>query len=88
MLGFYIKSVFTYFVVFWAVMTIFKTQFKNRKDINYNDYIKDEDKKDITIFNVYYVFCFIPIIRLLIIAIVLYLSFATKESLNKLFKKN
>ena len=36
----------------------------------------------------YYTFCFIPIIRIIIIGVILFISFGSKESLDKLMKKN
>ena len=33
-------------------------------------------------------FCFIPIIRIIIIGVILFISFGSKESLDKLMKKN
>ena len=83
MLGFYIKSTTIYLIIYWALSKIFKNSIKNRKDINYKDYIKNYNGK-----GMYYIFCFIPIIRVLVIGIILLISYSSKETLEKLMKKN
>lgn len=82
MLGFYIKSTTIYLIIYWALSKILKNSIKNRKDINYNDYKKGQGK------GMYYTFCFIPIIRIIIIGVILFISFGSKESLDKLMKKD
>ena len=83
MLGFYIKSTTIYLIIYWALSKILKNSIKNRKDINYKDYIKNYNGK-----GMYYIFCFIPIIRVLVIGIILLISYSSKETLEKLMKKN
>lgn len=83
MLGFYIKSTIIYLIIYWALSKILKNSIKNRKDINYKDYIKNYNGK-----GMYYIFCFIPIIRVLVIGIILLISYSSKETLDKLMKKN
>lgn len=82
MLGFYIKSTTIYLIIYWALSKILKNSIKNRTDINYNDYKKGQSK------GMYYTFCFIPIIRVLVIGIILLISYSSKETLEKLMKKN
>lgn len=83
MLSFYIKSTTIYLIIYWALSKILKNSIKNRKDINYKDYIKNYNGK-----GMYYIFCFIPIIRVLVIGIILLISYSSKETLEKLMKKN
>lgn len=83
MLSFYIKSTIIYLIIYWALSKILKSSIKNRTDINYKDYIKNYNGKGI-----YYTFCFIPIIRVLVIGIILLISYSSKETLDKLMKKN
>lgn len=83
MLSFYIKSTIIYLIIYWALSKILKSSIKNRTDINYKDYIKNYNGK-----GMYYTFCFIPIIRVLVIGIILLISYSSKETLDKLMKKN
>ena len=83
MLGFYIKSTIIYLIIYWALSKILKNSIKNRTNINYKDYIKNYNGK-----GMYYIFCFIPIIRVLVIGIILLISYSSKETLEKLMKKN
>lgn len=83
MLSFYIKSTIVYLIIYWALSKILKSSIKNRTDINYKDYIKNYNGK-----GMYYTFCFIPIIRVLVIGIILLISYSSKETLDKLMKKN
>lgn len=80
MLNLYIKSVIIYFIIYWALKKISKTIMFNRKDVNYNNY-KGNGK------GMYYIFCFIPLLRLFIIGVVFFITFAQKETLDKFFKK-
>ena len=83
MLSFYIKSTIIYLIIYWALSKILKSSIKNRTDINYKDYIKNYNGK-----GMYYTFCFIPIIRVLVIGIILLISYSSKETLDKLMKKD
>ena len=83
MLSFYIKRTIIYLIIYWALSKILKSSIKNRTDINYKDYIKNYNGK-----GMYYTFCFIPIIRVLVIGIILLISYSSKETLDKLMKKN
>lgn len=80
MLGLYIKSVIVYLIIFWALKKISKTIIFNREDVNYSNY-----KRNVK--GMYYIFCFIPILRLLVVGIVVFITFAKKETLDKLFDK-
>ena len=82
-ISFYIKSTIIYLIIYWALSKILKSSIKNRTDINYKDYIKNYNGK-----GMYYTFCFIPIIRVLVIGIILLISYSSKETLDKLMKKN
>lgn len=83
MLDFYLKSVIVYLIIYWALSKILKNSIKNRTDINYKDYVKNYSGKGL-----YYIFCFIPVIRIFIIGLILLVSYGSKETLDKLFKKN
>lgn len=80
MLGFYIKSVIVYLIIFWALKQFTKTIIFNRDDINFRDYATNKK-------GMYYTFCFIPILRTICIGIVLFVSFAKKETLEKLLNR-
>lgn len=81
MLSFYIKSVIVYLIIYWALMRISKNIIHNRNDVNYKDYAGKEK-------GMYYIFCFVPILRILVIFILLFITFAKKETLDKFFNKN
>ena len=81
MISCYMKSVIVYLIVYWALKQITKTVILIRDDIDYSKYIRGKGK------GIYYTFCFIPILRVLVIAIVFFVTFAKKESLDRLFKK-
>lgn len=83
MLSFYIKSVIVYLIIYWALRRILRNSLRNRKDINYKDYAKKQTGK-----GTYYIFCFIPIIRIFIIGIILFISYGSKDMLDKAFNKN
>lgn len=81
MLGYYIKSTIVFLIIYFAAKRMGDTMLHNRTDINYKDYVKGETK------GMWYTFCFIPILRLIALLIMLWLPFASKESLDKLFEK-
>ena len=80
MLGLYIKSIIVYLIIFLALKKVMKTIILNREDINYKEYMGKGK-------GIYYTFTFIPILRILIIILVFFITFAPKETLDKLFKK-
>lgn len=81
MLSLYIKSVIVYLIIYWALNKILKYIMLNREDVNYKDYVKKNEK------GMYYIFCFIPILRFFIIILLFFITFAKKETLDKLFEK-
>ena len=80
MLGLYIKSTIVYLIIYWALKKTMKTIKLSREDVNYKDY-KGKGK------GIYYTFAFIPILRILIILLVFFITFAPKDILDKLFRK-
>ncbi len=80
MLGFYIKSVIVYLIIFWALKQFSKMIMFNREEINYKNYATGKK-------GTYYIFCFIPILRIIAIGVVLFVSFAKKETLEKLLNR-
>lgn len=78
MLSLYVKSVIIYLIIYWALNKILKNIMLNREDVNYRDYIKQNKK------GAYYIFCFIPILRLFVIGILFFVAFAKKETLDKI----
>ena len=83
MLEFYIKSTIVYLIIYWALSKILKNSIRDRDDVNYKYYVKNYTGKGL-----YYIFCFIPIIRIFIIGIILFVSYGSKETLDKLFKQD
>lgn len=83
MLGLYIKSVVIYFIIFLATNRLGEFITKNRKDINYNEYLTEKINGNISSFTV----SLIPIIRTIYLIIMFVVIFGTKETLDKLFNK-
>ena len=81
MLGLYIKSIVIYLIIFWALKKISKAIMFNRKDVDYIDY-RGNGKV------MYYIFCVIPIFRVFVIGVIFFMTFASKETLDKVFKVN
>lgn len=81
MLSIYINSVIIYFIIYWALKRISKNIIINRDDVDYKKYAGKGKC-------MYYIFCFIPILRVLFIFILLFIVFAKKETLDELFNKN
>ena len=79
MLGYYIKSTIVFLIIYFAAKRVGETMLHNRTDINYKDYVKEEQK------GMWYTFCFIPVLRVIALIIILCLPFISKESLDKLF---
>lgn len=80
MLGFYIKSVIVYLIIFWALKRFTKTIISNREDINFRNYATGKK-------GMYYIFCFIPILRVIALGTVFFVSFAKKETIEKILNK-
>lgn len=81
MLGLYIKSIVIYLIIFWALKKISKAIMFNRKDVDYSDY-RGNGK------GMYYIFCVIPIFRVFVIGVIFFMTFASKETLDKVLKVN
>lgn len=79
----YLASVIIYLIIFKAMESVGKFIIKNRKDINYKDYLSGNVKGEISMLAV----SFIPLIRTMFLLIMIYVIFADKESLDKLFDK-
>lgn len=83
MLGLYIKSVVIYFIIFLATNRLGEFITKNRKDVNYNEYLTEKINGNISCFTV----SLIPIIRTIYLIIMFVVIFGTKQTLDKLFNK-
>lgn len=83
MLKIYLASVIIYLIIFKALESVAKFIMNNRKDINYKDYLSGNVKGEISMLAV----SFIPLIRTMFLLIMIYVIFADKESLDKLFEK-
>lgn len=83
MLSLYIKSVIIYFIIFLAMNSLGKFIIKNRTDINYKDYLKNNVKGKISIFTV----ALIPLLRTFYLIIMFIVIFGSKELLDKIFNK-
>lgn len=81
MLGYYIQSTIVFLIIYFAAKKVGGIMLHNRTDINYKDYVKGEQKE------MWYTFCFIPILRVIVLLITVWLIGASKESLDKLFDK-
>ena len=81
MLGYYIKSTIVFLIIYFAAKRMGDTMLHNRTDINYKDYVKEEQK------GMWYTFCLIPVLRVIVLIIILCLPFISKENLDKLFEK-
>ncbi len=82
MLGFYIKTVIIYFIIFLAMNHFGKFIIKNRTDINYNDYKRNINGKIST-----FTIALIPLLRTFYLITMLIVIFGSKELLDKIFKK-
>lgn len=85
MLKIYLVSVIIYFIIFIATSKFAKEMIKNRKDIDYKEYIKNKEIKGKLSFTVV---SFIPIMRLVTWGVMIFIIFARKEDLDKLFKES
>lgn len=81
MLGYYIKSTIVFLIIYFATKRVGDTMLHNRTDINYKDYVKEEQK------GMWYTFCFIPVVRVIMLLVMYWLTIASKEDLDKLFNK-
>ena len=83
MLKIYLASAIIYLIIFKAMESVGKFIIKNRKDINYKDYLSGNVKGNLSTVAV----SFIPLIRTTFLLVMIYVIFADKESLDKLFDK-
>lgn len=81
MLSLYIKSVIVYLIIYWALIKISRNIMFSRTDVNYKDYVKPNKK------GIYYIFCFVPVLRLFVIGVLFFVTFAKKETLDKILTK-
>ena len=58
-----------------------KTLLHNRNEIDYKKYTKKDNK------GIWYTFCFIPILRVIVLLVMYWLTVASKEDLDKLFDR-
>lgn len=84
MLSLYIKSVIIYFIIFSAMDRLGKFIIKNRTDINYKDYLKENVKGKISTFTV----ALIPLLRVFYLIVMFIVIFGSKELLDKIFSKD
>lgn len=84
MLSLYIKSVIIYFIIFFAMNRLGKYIIKNRTDINYKDYLKENVKGKISEFTV----ALIPLLRTFYLIVMFIVIFESKELLDKIFSKD
>nr|DAZ62869.1 MAG TPA: hypothetical protein [Caudoviricetes sp.] len=81
MLGYYIKSTIVFLIIYFASNKAIKTLLQNRNEIDYKKYTKKDNKE------MWYTFCFIPILRVIVLLAMYWLTIASKEDLDKIFDK-
>lgn len=85
MLTIYLMSVIIWIMVLKATESFGNGIMKNRTDVNYENYIKGTTIKAKMNF---IVISFIPIIRLIVWGLLIFVAFASKEDLDKLLKND
>lgn len=83
MIKIYISSVVIWLVILNMTFVFGKEMIKN-KDIDYKVYIKDKEIKGKLSFTI---ISFIPIIRLIVWCVMIFVIFASQDTLDKLLKK-
>ena len=86
MLEFYAESTIIYIIIYWILNRIIKFSIENRTDVNYKDYksnIRDTKRSK----GLYYTYCFIPILRFLVIICILLICYGSKETLDTIFER-
>lgn len=83
MIKIYISSVVIWLVILNMTFVFGKEMMKN-KDIDYKVYIKDKEIKGKLSFTI---ISFIPIIRLIFWCVMIFVVFASQDTLDKLLKK-
>ena len=81
MLGYYIKSTIVFLIIYFTSSRAITILLHNRDDIDYRKYTKKDDK------GMWYTFCFIPVLRVIVLLVMYWLTVASKETLDKLFDK-
>ena len=81
MLGYYIKSTMVFLIIYFASSRAINIWIHNRNEIDYKKYIKKDNK------GMWYTFCFIPILRVVVLLAMYWLTVASKEDLDKLFDR-
>ena len=81
MLGYYIKSTIVFLIIYFASSRVIRTLLHNRDGIDYKKYTKKDNK------GIWYTFCFIPILRVVVLLVMYWLTIASKEDLDKLFER-
>lgn len=81
MLGYYIKSTTVFLIIYFASNRAIGTLLHNRDEIDYKKYTKKDSK------GMWYIFCFIPVLRVVVLLVMYWLTIASKEDLDKLFDK-
>ena len=82
MLKMYLMSSLIYMIIL-RIMICIANNTKEMRKINFEDYTSKEIKKG----NWIYLMCFVPVLRIILIGIAIFLAFARKEDLDKLFEK-
>lgn len=81
MLGYYIKSTIVFLIIYFASNRVIRTLLHNRNEIDYKKYTKKDNK------GMCYTFCFIPVVRVIVLLVMYWLTVASKEDLDKLFDR-
>lgn len=81
MLGYYIKSTIVFLIIYFASSRTIRTLLHNRDEIDYKKYTKKDNK------GMWYTFCFIPVVRVIMLLVMYWLTVASKEDLDKLFDR-
>ena len=81
MLGYYIKSTIVFLIIYFASSRAISILIHNRDEIDYKKYTKKNNK------GIWYTFCFIPILRVVVLLEMYWLAIAPKEDLDKIFEK-
>ena len=81
MLGYYIKSTIVFLIIYFASSRAIRILLHNRDEIDYKKYTKEGQK------GMWYMFCFIPVLRVVVLLVMYWLTVASKEDLDKLFDK-
>lgn len=81
MLGYYIKSTIVFLIIYYASSRAIRILLHNRDEIDYKKYTKEGQK------GMWYTFCFIPVVRVIMLLVMYWLTVASKEDLDKLFDR-